>query len=157
VREKTTWTAILSHRIIPAMALLAMLTTPVALASDKAFTLPLKYDALELVPCPEWMPEGCGIAVLQGNPAENNADILFRLPANTTADHHWHSSAERMVLIAGTMSVNFDGQDPVTLRPGTYAYGPARLPHTARCESDEDCLLFIAFEGPVDAHLVEDD
>ncbi|MEA5445910.1 DUF4437 domain-containing protein [Gammaproteobacteria bacterium AB-CW1] len=133
-----------------------LMAAPAAFAEEKAFIWTLDSDELEWGPCPEWMPEGCGIAVLQGDPTAANADVLFRLPGNSTADHHWHSSAERMVLVAGEMSVDYDGQDPVTLHPGTYAYGPAGLPHTAHCVSEESCLLFIAFEDPVDAHPVED-
>ena len=41
------------------------------------------------------------------------------------------------------------------LLPGTYAYGPARLPHRAECRSIEPCTMFIAFEGPVDRHSYE--
>lgn len=106
---------------------------------------------LEWAPCPDFMPEGCGLAVLHGNPAEHNADVFFRLPGNTTAARHWHTSAERMLLVSGELHVDYDGQEPVVLRPGAYAYGPPRLPHAARCVSADDCLLFIAFEEPVDA------
>jgi quercetin dioxygenase-like cupin family protein len=56
-----------------------------------------------------------------------------------------------MVLISGRMTVAYDGQAPVELRPGTYAYGPAKLPHSTTCHSAEPCVLFIAFEEPVDA------
>lgn len=128
-----------------------LLVTFSAYASDPAFIWNADDEDLQWGPCPEYMPEGCGIAVLQGDPADHNADIFFRLPANTTAPHHWHTSAERMVLVAGEMEVDYDGQEPVTLRPGTYAYGPPKLPHVAHCRSDEDCVLFIAFEEPVDA------
>jgi quercetin dioxygenase-like cupin family protein len=124
----------------------------VALAGEQAFTWSVDDPELEWGPCPEFLPEGCGIAVLQGDPAGRNADIFFRLQPGTEAAHHWHTSAERMVLISGEMEVDYDGQEPVTLIPGTYAYGPARLPHTARClEGDDPCVLFIAFEEPVDA------
>jgi quercetin dioxygenase-like cupin family protein len=101
--------------------------------------------------CPEFLPAGCRIAVLNGDPAQPNADIFFSVPAQSRIARHWHSSAERMVLVAGELEVNYDGADPVTLRPGTYAYGPARAPHEARCVSKDACVLFIAFEGPVDA------
>ena len=37
------------------------------------------------------------------------------------------------------------------LKAGTYAYGPARLPHTGYCTSSVPCVLFIAFESPLDA------
>ncbi len=129
----------------------ALLGTLSAYAGEQAFIWNADDTDLQWGPCPEFMPEGCGLAVLQGDPADHNADVFFRLPGGTTAPHHWHTSAERMVLVSGTMEVVYDGQEPVTLRPGTYAYGPARLPHVTHCRSDEDCVLFIAFEKPVDA------
>ncbi len=58
---------------------------------------------------------------------------------------------DRMVLIKGALSVAYDGQDPAALTPGMYAHGPAKHAHTATCTSSESCILFIAFEGPVDA------
>jgi mannose-6-phosphate isomerase-like protein (cupin superfamily) len=139
---------VLLTTIVGAAALLAM---PAASADNHAFIWTVDDDALEWGPCPEFLPSGCGLAVLQGDPEAHNADVFFRLPGNSTAPHHWHTSAERMVLITGEMEVDYDGQDPVVLTPGTYAYGPARLPHVAHCRSEEDCILFIAFEEPVDA------
>ena len=134
-----------------------LLSAPFLTASASA---PITWNPddpeLEWGPCPDFMPEGCGLAVLQGDPAANNADVLFRLPGNSVAPHHWHTSAERMVLVQGEMRIDFDGHDPVVLRVGTYAYGPAGLPHVAECLSEEPCLLFIAFEQPVDAIEVGD-
>jgi quercetin dioxygenase-like cupin family protein len=110
-------------------------------------------DAAELdwSGCPGFMPDGCRIAVLHGDPSEPNADIFYRVPGGADVPRHWHNSPERMVLVTGEMSVTYDGQDTVTLTPGTYAYGPARKPHMARCRSQEPCTLFIAFVDPVDA------
>jgi quercetin dioxygenase-like cupin family protein len=122
-----------------------------AQAPDKPLSQGADDPALEWLPCPDFMPEGCGIAVLQGNPSEQNADVFFKLPADTTAPRHWHTSAERMVLVAGEMEIDYDDHGLVVLETGTYAYGPARLPHSASCVSEEDCILFIAFEEPVDA------
>lgn len=65
---------------------------------------------------------------------------------------HWHTSAERMVLLSGQLRVNCQGQPPVALHPFMYACGPAKLPHDAICVGlDEECLLFNAFEEPVNA------
>jgi quercetin dioxygenase-like cupin family protein len=101
--------------------------------------------------CPDFMPKGCEIAVLHGDPAKDNADVFFRVPANAEIPRHWHTSAERMVLVAGEMAVTYDGHETVVLRPGSYAYGPARLSHKATCADAGPCVLFIAFESPVDA------
>lgn len=124
--------------------------------ADGAFTRTVDDADLQWGPCPAFMPDGCALAVLQGDPASHNADVFFRLPGGTTAPHHWHTSAERMVLVQGEMEVDYDGQDPVLMRPGTYAYGPAELAHVATCRSDEACVLFIAFEEPVDALPTDD-
>jgi anti-sigma factor ChrR (cupin superfamily) len=98
------------------------------------------------------MPPGCNIAVLHGDPAQPNADVFFRVPGKAVIPSHWHTSAERMVLVSGEMRVAYTGQTPSTLRPGTYAYGPSKLQHSATCTSASPCVLFIAFEGPVDAY-----
>ena len=134
----------------------ALMAPAAALGEDQAFIRTADSAELEWGPCPDFMPDGCAIAVLQGNPAEPNADVFFRLPAGATAPFHRHASAERMVLVSGEMQVRYEGQEPVVLKTGTYAYGPPRLPHDATCRSATDCVLFIAFEEPVDAVAVED-
>ncbi|NBB85074.1 MAG: cupin domain-containing protein [Bacteroidetes bacterium] len=120
---------------------------------------PLSWTAddpnLEWGPCPAFMPESCEIAVLHGPPSAPNADVFFKMEANTTVPTHSHTSVERMVLVSGEMEVTYEGHDPVVLEPGTYAYGPPELPHDASCAEGEDCILFIAFEEPIDAMPVE--
>ncbi len=106
-------------------------------------------------PCPEFLPAGCGIAVLHGDPAKNNFDVFLKTPAKSKLPLHWHTSAERMVLVAGELHVTYEGQQSVVLKPGTYAYGPAKRPHQAACTSATACILFIAFELPLDAVPIE--
>ncbi len=122
---------------------------------EKPLTISAAAADLKWGPCPPGMPEGCQIAVLHGDPAKANSDILLKVPAGATIAPHWHSSAERMMLVSGQLAVKYQGSAEANLRPGTYAYGPARLPHRADCRSGEPCTLFIAFEGPVDRHPFE--
>lgn len=112
-------------------------------------------SSLEWGPCPEFMPEGCNIAVLHGDPTEKNADIFFKVPANANIPNHTHTSPERMVLVSGELEVTYEGEETQTLKEGSYAYGPANKPHSAKC-GDTPCVLFIAFEDPVDAFAVKD-
>jgi hypothetical protein len=97
------------------------------------------------------MPAGCRLSVLHGDPAKPNADVFLEVPGGGTIPDPWHTSAERMVLVAGELHVTYKGQPKVVLKPGMYAYGPARLSHHATCAANAPCVLFIAFEGPVDA------
>ncbi len=112
-------------------------------------------EGLAWGPCPEFMPEGCTIAVLHGDPAAANADIFFKVPGGAQIPLHRHTSAERMVLIAGQMDVSYEGQDITTLRTGDYAYGPPGVPHSASCAPGAPCILFIAFVDPIDAMPVD--
>lgn len=101
--------------------------------------------------CPPFLPAGCEIAVLHGDPSLPNVDIFFKVPAGSIIPSHTHTSAERMVLVSGQMEVTYEGQPPVTLNVGSYAYGPASKPHAAACAEGAPCVLFIAFEAPLDA------
>ncbi|MFT6836658.1 MAG: quercetin dioxygenase-like cupin family protein [Sediminicola sp.] len=102
-------------------------------------------------PCPPFMPEGCGISVLHGDPAKKNVDIFFKVQANSNIPKHWHNSAERMILISGKLYITYDGEDERIIEAGSYAFGPATKPHVGRCGDDGPCVIFIAFEEPLDA------
>ncbi|MCM8570132.1 cupin domain-containing protein [Gramella jeungdoensis] len=118
---------------------------------EKSTVVDHKDTELNWGGCPDFMPNGCNIAILHGDPASNNADILFKVPANSDIPLHWHNSAERMILISGEMEVTYEGESTQILKVGSYGYGPAKKPHTAKCKDKGPCILFIAFEKPVDA------
>lgn len=122
--------------------------------AEKAYIRTHDDPELSWGPCPAFLPKGCRLAVLHGDPARSNADVLLQVPGGSVLAHHKHTSPERIVLISGDMTVRYAGQKPVTLRPGTYAYGPAGLAHEATCFSKRPCVLFIAFIEPVDAIAV---
>lgn len=142
-----------------ALTVALFIISPLILAEAPTSQPALVYSAddtrLKWGPCPAFIPQGCEIAVLHGDPAQENADIFFKVPENFTVPHHWHTSAERMVLVSGEMHVTYDGHDTTILTPGMYAYGPPKLPHEAFCAKGASCVLFIAFEAPVDAVATE--
>jgi mannose-6-phosphate isomerase-like protein (cupin superfamily) len=118
---------------------------------EQAVTRSAQDPQVQWGPCPAFMPAGCSLAVLHGDPAKPNVDVFLRIPANATIAEHWHTSAERMILVAGELVVRYQKQAEVVLRPGMYAYGPAKLSHTASYRGSAPCVLFIAFESAVDA------
>ena len=139
--------------LLPALFLTIALSAQTTGANKEE--LPLVKTAqdadLKWGPCPPFMPNGCEIAVLHGDPSKNNSDIFFKVDANSEIPNHWHNSAERMILISGELEVTYSGGKPQTLKVGSYAYGPAKIPHTAKCGDAGPCILFIAFEEPLDA------
>ena len=127
------------------------LSAALAQAAEPALAIAHADEQLRWGACPDFIPKGCEITVLHGDPAKPNADIFFKVPANFTIPNHRHTSAERMVLVSGELSVTYEGQPTVVLKPGMYAYGPAKRAHKAVCGNAAPCVLFIAFDTPVDA------
>lgn len=136
-------------RVILALAAAAVATA--APAQEPPVSWSAGDAQLKWAPCPPFLPKGCQIAVLRGDPARPNVDIFFKVPAQASIPRHWHTSAERMVLVSGELHVTYDGHKTAVLKAGSYAYGPAKLPHKAECRSAGPCVLFIAFEAPLDA------
>lgn len=150
---------IMSTRLITAFVFTTFLSTAAVAqspASDPALANTFKDAQLTWGPCPAFIPTGCEIAVLHGDPAKANADVFFKVPGDFDIPRHWHTSAERMVLVSGELTVTYDGQEPVVLKPGMYAYGPPKHSHKASCAAGDPCVLFIAFETPVDAVATEE-
>ena len=112
--------------------------------------------ALEWGPCPPFMPEGCNIAVVHGDPSQKDSNVLFKVNGNSSIPNHWHTSHERMVLLTGKMKVTYKGEKTQTMEVGDFAYGPAKKPHSAECISKDPCILYIGFGDPLDAFQVED-
>ncbi len=142
-----------NFRVLPALLLFFVFTSSWSqepVASEKSLAFSQNDAALNWGPCPDFMPQGCALSVLHGDPAKNNADVFLKIPANSEIPNHTHTSAERMILVAGELEVTYEGEEAQLLKTGSYAYGPANKPHKARC-GDSPCILFIAFEEPVDA------
>lgn len=98
-------------------------------------------------PAPDDYP-GCFITFLHGDIAEPNLDFFFRIEPNTEVIYHTHNSAERMILLSGELEVQYEGEKSQILKPGTYAYGPAKKPHRAKCLNSGQCVLFVAMNEP---------
>lgn len=147
------WTRTIAVLVFAVASLaFAVVTRAEPAPAGPAMALTASDPSLKWGPCPPIFPKGCELTILRGDPAKPNADALLRVPAGYEIPAHWHTSAERMILVTGKLDVTYKGQKAATLVAGSYAYGPAKLAHKATCLSKEPCTLFIAFEAAVDAH-----
>lgn len=140
--------------VLPLLLLLSVVDAPAGaetLGREPALSRSFDEPRLQWGPCPAFMPAGCGLAVLHGDTGKPNADVFLKVLPNSTIPEHWHTSAERMILVSGELHVTYEGQATLILKPGMYAYGPAKALHKASCIGTDTCVLFIAFESSVDA------
>lgn len=118
--------------------------------AETSFTTTIDHKDLNWLPAPDFFP-GCSFTILHGDISEPNLDLFFKIEPNTEVLNHTHNSPERMILISGDLEVQYEGENPVVLKSGSYAYGPGGKPHKAKCLDNGPCVLFIALVDPFDA------
>ncbi len=146
----------MSYPRLPSVA--ALLATSVlclpAFGQSKLTEMPPTFSPtdsrLKWGACPEGAPKGCQLAIVNGDPAKPGADLFLKLPSKSKVPSHKHTSSERIVVLQGDVNIAYDGLKPMTVRAGSYTYGPADVVHETACISAQSCVLFISFEKPVD-------
>jgi len=118
--------------------------------TETSFATTINNKDLKWLPAPDFFP-GCSFTILHGDISKPNLDFFFKIEPNTEVVNHTHNSPERMILISGDLEVQYEGEKPVVLKAGTYAYGPAGKPHKAKCLGNDPCVLFVAMIDPFDA------
>ena len=145
----------LSKKIMFAMVFVVLAPAVIAQSNDNSiaetsYATTMNNKDLKWLPAPDFFP-GCSFTILHGDLAKPNLDFFFKIEPNTEVVNHTHNSPERMILISGDLEVQYEGEDPVILKSGSYAYGPAGKPHKAKCLDNGPCVLFVAMVDPFDA------
>jgi mannose-6-phosphate isomerase-like protein (cupin superfamily) len=118
--------------------------------TEISFATTIDNKEMKWLPAPDFFP-GCSFTILHGDISKPNLDFFFKIEANTKVVNHIHNSPERMILVSGELEVEYEGEKPVVLKAGSYAYGPAGKPHKAKCLDNGPCVLFVAMVDPFDA------
>ena len=118
--------------------------------TETSFSTTIDNKDLKWLPAPDFFPN-CSFTILHGDISKPNLDFFFKIEANTEVVNHTHNSPERMILVSGDLEVQYEGEKPVILKAGTYAYGPSGKPHKAKCLDNGPCVLFVAMVDPFDA------
>ena len=81
------------------------------------------------------------VANVAGDPAKDNADIFFKVPASSVIPLHWHTSAERMVLISESFTLPMTGTRPrcSSLAPMRTALPSCHIRRSARRLAPASC------------------
>lgn len=112
------------------------------------------FDTMEFTPLDPARPAGPSIAILAGDPDTGPSSMLMRLP-RFRGRLHFHSHDYECVVVAGRARHWVDGEAEAAvpdLGPGSYWRQPRLELHGDSCLSEE-CLLFLRWDGPRDAHL----
>lgn len=110
-------------------------------------------------PCPPNLPDGCEMAVLEGNPKiEDLFTVRFKVSGDFVMPPHTHPKEERATIISGMAYVAF-GEN--TTKADAKGFGPGDYYVNARNEihsvwADSSTIIQVTGIGPWEAHFVED-
>lgn len=109
---------------------------------DNVVWAPLAVDGL---------PEGGEIAVLRGDLAKGEAEILLRLPMGYKVPNHTHTSDELYVWLAGAFAlIAHDGSRTPFRGPAYISFPGNAPPHGLECGGAEPCVLYLRYSRPFD-------
>jgi uncharacterized RmlC-like cupin family protein len=132
-----------------------LLTTFAALADDMVVAHP---GALKWQHAPPVLPQGAQLAVITGDPGKAGPYVIrIEIPAGYQIPAHWHSTAENLTVISGSVNVGMgdklDKRTSTKLGVGSFTYLPAKMNHFLW--TSEPAIFQIHAEGPFDIVYVD--
>lgn len=98
---------------------------------------------------------GARITVLWGDPKTGAYGSIKKIPGGNKLALHTHTHDQRIVTISGAIVVAIDGASPKEMGPGSYAFIPAGVKHTADCKAGAECSYFEEQPGASDIKFVD--
>jgi Domain of unknown function (DUF4437) len=152
-----------SIRCISALITPAVLLMAPALAS--AADAPSDHVMLNAAdikwgPPPPVLPKGAKLAVLYGDPGKPGPFVMrLMAPANYKIAPHWHSIAENLTIISGTLYLGdgdkMDMKAAHALKAGGYHYLPGKAHHYAFTKTAT--VIQVHGDGPFDITYINPD
>ena len=113
-------------------------------SGDTARALPfgeMKWQNDKTLPSVQSVP-------LWGNPASGEHGMLRKFPAGYAPPMHKHPSVERVVVISGTIAVQYGDSNEKLLGPGSYSEVPPNTDHAVKCGQESECVFLLTSPGP---------
>ncbi len=95
-------------------------------------------------------------AVETGNPAKGPSTIILKAPPNCLVPWHYHTAAEQLIVVQGSVRTEMEGMSARPLGPGGFAMMPAKAKHQFSCQSRTACVMFVTFDRAYDIFWVKD-
>lgn len=99
----------------------------------------------------EGLPKGAQIAILRGDLAKADAEILLRFPPGYIVPNHSHTSDEVYVWLSGSFTlIAYDGTRTKFAGPAFMSFPGSAPPHGLECSGSEACVLYVRYSRPFD-------
>lgn len=89
-------------------------------------------------------------ALSSGDPAKGAATFLLKAQAGCVVEWHYHTAAEQLMVVRGSVLTAMKGHPATLLAAGGFAVMAGMTPHRFVCQDKAECLMFVAFDGKYD-------
>ena len=96
-------------------------------------------------------PDGSEGMIVHSDEATGGLDLLVRFPAGHVIPAHFHDSNERIFVAEGELTLRQDGGETL-LKPGGFAFLPARQIQRISCSSKTRCTFYLSWDGKPQSH-----
>ena len=96
-------------------------------------------------------PAGIEGVTLRTDPGTGGLDLLVHLPPGHVVAPHWHESNERIHVAEGQLKLHQESGD-VFIKPGGFAFLPAREVQRMTCDSKARCTFYLSWDGNPKSH-----
>jgi quercetin dioxygenase-like cupin family protein len=138
-----------------ALALASLVTLALSTIAAGAPLEPILVNAKNIKwgPAPPDLPKGAKVAVLFGDPTAAGQFVMrISLPSKYKMPFHWHSQAQRVTVISGTVYIatteTYDKKLAHAVKPGGFVIVPARAQNFAFTKGA--AVMEIHGDGPFD-------
>ena len=90
-----------------------------------------------------------------GNASTGNWVTYVKVDPGAWINWHWHTNAQTIFAVSGTMDYTVKPQPNVKLSAGSYLVIPGHALHNGTCVSKEPCTFFIENPLPNDKHMTD--
>jgi quercetin dioxygenase-like cupin family protein len=100
-------------------------------------------------------PQGVRTKQLGIDPDNGGPTYYAKFPAGSHFDLHWHTHAEHVAVMSGTVTIVL-GEEAHTLSTGGFIVIPAKMNHSWDVSvGGEDAVILVRRRGPADFHFVD--
>lgn len=92
---------------------------------------------------------GVSTAAVDGDMKKGPSHFFLKYASGFAAPLHHHSPDHYVTTVSGNLVLVVNGKEH-RLAPGSYFSLKGKAPHAARCEGQQDCVMFIDARGPWD-------
>lgn len=92
---------------------------------------------------------GVSSAVVDGDMAKGPSRFYLKYASGLKTPLHHHTADHHVTTISGSLVISAAGKE-TPLTPGSYFAFTGGIPHVARCEGKDDCVMFIEADGAWD-------